>query len=260
MRMTDEALRALPHPIKEAPQHHLWKLCSDFNAQLMNYLKGENDQKDLAMKIAEADRRFLDSVKGGIAQFGLADHDEKQRGVLAKCANDFLFQKQLCNLLISDCTNIVLPEKPAPRAQMIDDDVVDVTPTHRRNLPLTPQKPREPPAPSFHRTFAPLTPPPGDDTVIVYTGISPSVSCNKGEYIELEEVRGMIRREKARKLPGSVSSVLQERLIRRAIATWERCARDYLDEVHQAFTESLTELTRESFGRYTESGLFHAVW
>ena len=96
IRATNNQKRALPSPITEVPQHFLLKLCNDFIAHLNDHIKGENDRKDLALMIAEADRRFLDSVRGAVAQFGLADHDEKQRGVLPKSANDFLFQKQPC--------------------------------------------------------------------------------------------------------------------------------------------------------------------
>ena len=47
--------------------------------------------------INEADRRFMDAVKYSIAQFGLADHEEKEQGVLPKIANEFLFEKR-CSL------------------------------------------------------------------------------------------------------------------------------------------------------------------
>ena len=87
-------MRALPRPINEAPQHYLLKLCNDFVTHLTDCIKGDNDRKDLALKVAEADRRFIDSIKGSIAQFGLADYDEKKRGILGKSANELLFEKQ----------------------------------------------------------------------------------------------------------------------------------------------------------------------
>jgi len=70
----------------------------------------------------------------------------------------------------------------------------------------------------------------------------------------------MIRREKARKLPGAASSVLQERLIRRAIANWEQCTQNYVSEVHDHVAETLNKLNHAYFSRFTESGLFNAVW
>jgi len=93
--MTNEELRALPRPITDSPQQYLWKLCGEFIAHVTDCIKGENDRKDLSLMLSEADRRFLNSIKGAIAQFGLANHDEKQEGVLIKSANDFLFQRPM---------------------------------------------------------------------------------------------------------------------------------------------------------------------
>jgi hypothetical protein len=69
----------------------------------------------------------------------------------------------------------------------------------------------------------------------------------------------MIYREKARKLPGSASAVLQERLIRLAIAGWDGCARNYFDEVRDALREILAKLAEKYFGRYMDSGLYGDV-
>jgi Dynamin GTPase effector domain len=81
-----------------------------------------------------------------------------------------------------------------------------------------------------------------------------------GAYIDLDELRAMIRREKARKLPGSVSSDLQERLIERSLAAWKRCAEEYVDNVCEAVQSILSKLCGELFSRYERSGLFAEVW
>jgi len=145
---------------------------------------------------------------------------------------------------------------------MGDDDVVDITP-RRGALPQTPQKRKTKTVPSFQqRLDSPHTPPPSEDNSagVAYTGNRLHDLSDEGPYIDLEEVRQMIRREKARKLPGTTSSVLQERLIRTAIGSWDRCAQSYFDDVNEAVGESLTKLTHEYFSRFTESGLFNAVW
>lgn len=70
----------------------------------------------------------------------------------------------------------------------------------------------------------------------------------------------MIRRERARRLPGAAPSVLQERLIHRAVKDWHNCAHEYFNDVHDAVVGDLTQLTRVYFAQFTESGLFNAVW
>ena len=70
----------------------------------------------------------------------------------------------------------------------------------------------------------------------------------------------MIRREKARKLPGSVSESLRERLIRRAIKPWEQCAEKYLEEVYKAVRDTAAMLCGKHFGRFEGSGLFTFIW
>jgi len=88
----NEEFKALPRPIGDAPQSYLLQLCRDFFDDMNSCVKGENDKKDLSLMVSEADRRLIHSIKSSIAQFGLADHDENQRGVLQKSANAFLFE------------------------------------------------------------------------------------------------------------------------------------------------------------------------
>lgn len=84
----------MPRPVTDAPHLYLHQLCRDFLDSLTESIKGDNDQKDLALMIEEADRRLLTSVKSSIARFGLADHDEKKKGILTKSANEFLMEKR----------------------------------------------------------------------------------------------------------------------------------------------------------------------
>jgi len=70
----------------------------------------------------------------------------------------------------------------------------------------------------------------------------------------------MIKREKARKLPGSISSALQERLIREAISGWEGRAFHYFDDVTGAMRSLLSDLCNKHFGRFEKSGLYTEVW
>lgn len=84
----------LPRPVGGAPQSFLLQICRDFVDDMSSRIRGENDQKELAMQIEDADERFMVSVKYSVAQFGLADHEELQLGVSLKSANDFLFEKK----------------------------------------------------------------------------------------------------------------------------------------------------------------------
>jgi len=93
-RDVKEKYRALPRPVIDAPHLYLHQLCQDFLESLTESIKGDNDQKDLALMIEEADRRLLTSVKSSIAQFGLADRDEKRKGILTKSANEFLMERK----------------------------------------------------------------------------------------------------------------------------------------------------------------------
>ena len=60
-------------------------------------VEGHEDQRDLHLMIDEADRRFLHSLKTSVVHFGLADHDEKECGILSKSANYFLFERNCIN-------------------------------------------------------------------------------------------------------------------------------------------------------------------
>jgi hypothetical protein len=86
-------LGALPPPIK-APRSCLHNLCIIFERDLKEWIGGEHNKKDLAVRIAEEDKKFLRDVKYSIAKFGLVDRDEEAARITTKCANDFLFQKQ----------------------------------------------------------------------------------------------------------------------------------------------------------------------
>jgi len=70
----------------------------------------------------------------------------------------------------------------------------------------------------------------------------------------------MIKREKARKLPGPISAALQEMLIRGAIKGWQDCAMRYTEEVSRARGNLLQSLCETHFGRFEKSGLFTQVW
>jgi hypothetical protein len=81
-----------------------------------------------------------------------------------------------------------------------------------------------------------------------------------GEIIELEDVRGMMRRDKTRDpLPGSASIALQHGVIAIAIRQWEKCAKDYFDRVLGAVWEILDKLLEKNFQKYQTSGLYDAV-
>jgi hypothetical protein len=81
-----------------------------------------------------------------------------------------------------------------------------------------------------------------------------------GEYIELRELRAMLRRDKTRDpLPGSASSALQRRLIEMATKKWEHCSREYFDRVQEAVAEMLQRLIDQTFRKYQNSGLYDAV-
>ena len=69
----------------------------------------------------------------------------------------------------------------------------------------------------------------------------------------------MITREKARRLPGSVSTALQERLIQQSMRHWEQCATDYFRDVVMAVCSYISKLCRDQFGRYEKSGLYSIV-
>lgn len=84
----------MPRPVTDAPHLYLHQLCRDFLESLTESIKGDNDQKDLALMIEEADRKLLTSVKSAIARFGLADHDEKKKDILTKSANEFLMERR----------------------------------------------------------------------------------------------------------------------------------------------------------------------
>ena len=86
-------LAKLPPPI-EAPRSSLHNLCATFERDLKEWISGEFDKKTFVVKLGEADKEFLKDIKCSIARFGLADRDEEMAGVMAKTANDFLFENK----------------------------------------------------------------------------------------------------------------------------------------------------------------------
>jgi hypothetical protein len=98
IRATSEKLKALPRPVRDSPHLYLNQICRDFIESLSQCIHGENDQKDLVLMIEEADRCLLDAVKFSVAQFGLANHDEKQLGLLPRTANEFMLETCILRL------------------------------------------------------------------------------------------------------------------------------------------------------------------
>jgi len=86
-------LGELPPPIEE-PRSALHNLCIAFERDLKAWVTGDFDKKDFVVKLGKLDRDFLKNIKFSIAKFGLGDYDEEKEGVIRKCANDFLFEKQ----------------------------------------------------------------------------------------------------------------------------------------------------------------------
>jgi hypothetical protein len=81
-----------------------------------------------------------------------------------------------------------------------------------------------------------------------------------GEFIELEDIRVMLRRDKTRDpLPGSASQALQTNLIKIAIKQWEKCAEDYFSRVVDSVGDMLEKLLEKNFQKYQTSGLYNAV-
>lgn len=71
----------------------------------------------------------------------------------------------------------------------------------------------------------------------------------------MEELRKMIARAQGRKLPGVSCDTLREDLIERSMKPWEECAINYFKEVRKAVCFSLSNMCKETFGRYKRSGL-----
>lgn len=70
----------------------------------------------------------------------------------------------------------------------------------------------------------------------------------------------MIRREKARALPGTMTSAVDERLIRRSITAWRQCAQTYYEEVANTVKGILRSLCDKHFGEYRHTGLYAEAW
>lgn len=70
----------------------------------------------------------------------------------------------------------------------------------------------------------------------------------------------MIHREKARKLSGSLPFALQERLIKRSMALWDRRAMEYFEDVSEGVQRTLKILCTQYFSRFERSGLLGEVW
>lgn len=98
------------------------------------------------------------------------------------------------------------------------------------------------------------------DAAMTYTGLPSFILADLGDLIELEEVRARMRRERARRLPGAASTLLQEALIVQAIAPWQTWAMRYLKDVRRSVDMALHKLCNDIFGRYKSTGLFDAVW
>jgi len=93
VKKTNEQSRSLPSVIKD-PAGHLVTLCTKFKKELDDSMEGKNDRRDLALAIAAADARLLNSLQTSITRFGLADYEQKKRGELPKSANRFLFPEE----------------------------------------------------------------------------------------------------------------------------------------------------------------------
>jgi len=125
---TSDELRALPRPIIDSGAH-LHQLCGDFVDDLARSIKGENDQRDLALAIAEADSLFLQSLQHSISQFGLADYEQQQRGELPKTANYFLFAK---DQIISQSLQTPTTESDEPSDGLLSSPFLQASPRRRR--------------------------------------------------------------------------------------------------------------------------------
>jgi hypothetical protein len=81
-----------------------------------------------------------------------------------------------------------------------------------------------------------------------------------GAYFELEDLSSQIRREKARSLPGTMTSDVDKKLILKSVEQWESCAERYLEEIVSAIRETLRGLCDHHFGGQKHSGLYTDVW
>lgn len=96
------ALPRLAPDVGAVPHLHLGQMCQDFVEDIALAVRGDNEDKELALSIGKADERLKKSVISSIAKFGLADHDEMQAEILTKSANEFLMQRitlQLSDLM-----------------------------------------------------------------------------------------------------------------------------------------------------------------
>ena len=86
-------MNLLPRNVGPVPHLHLGQLCQDFVGAIVLAIKGGIEgTEELALTIGKADKRFKKGVLHSIAQFGLADHDEKEAGIVTKSATEFLMQ------------------------------------------------------------------------------------------------------------------------------------------------------------------------
>jgi len=86
-------MNLLPRQLGPVPHLYLAQLCQEFVEEIVLAVKGGNEgTEELALTIGKADKRFKKSVLSSIAQFGLADHDEKEAEIVTKSANEFFMQ------------------------------------------------------------------------------------------------------------------------------------------------------------------------
>jgi len=246
VKKTNEQRRSLPAVIQD-PAAHLVTLCSKFKKDLDDSMEGKNNRRDLPLAIAAADARLLSSLQASITKFGLADYDQRKRGELPKSANRFLFPEETSSPPITQDRRERIAESP----------VLQSSPRQRRAMSPTVARPETP------RTLSETEEDDlEEDEDLPFAGIQENSITSDviGNVIELEEVRKMIIREKARKLPGPISAALQEMLIREAIKGWQDCAMQYAEEVLRARENLLKSLSENHFGRFRKSGLFTQVW
>jgi hypothetical protein len=163
------------------------------------------------------------------------------------------------------------PEPSTPRARegSDDSDLIEITPSPFSKTPghdanrfhefVSKKRKRDEP-PKFTQASSPDTTMEDIDTSMTYTGLPSFILADLGDLIELEEVRARMRRERARRLPGAASTLLQEALIVQAISPWQTWAMRYLKDVRRSVDMALHKLCNEIFGRYKSTGLFDAVW
>jgi hypothetical protein len=288
----DSEIQLLPQPSTESPTIRMLHLCNQFFHDVEKFIKGDEIEKhDLKVAIGNCDRRFLQAIKGAIAQFGLADQRERHRGVLTDSANDFLFKNHgiyyFVSLMVGTKVSVESPQvdTTTPRTPQSnrrrrisdsDDDVMVIdrpTPRSRVTAKGSPgsfrrSSPGGYQSPMKRKRVEPLTPTSFSDTelpehnplTIVYTGLSLYFSAEIGPVIELDEIRAMMRRENARTPYSIASARMHQTLTARATSSWEACAFKYVKEVRYEVETLLHRKCMEVFGPYKDNGLFDVVW